>query len=273
MFYKVVWFGICFVNSVTKTKIIMKKVILALILGSGSFVYGQNVESTNNTRKYLFHFKSDSVKTPDSVLYKNRKETIPIEERRCYKNKLSGYFNINVQSQPISSNRLYLFQYVPLLNGGIITNNNYFLGIDFTYGIKDIYTNQNISNYSNSVTMVGLGLEGGKFFYPDKLISFAPFLKTSYNYLDINKSHFSEYQLGDNITLDKDWFLKTTIGLDIYVNISSNVRIGLGTGYTKSSGVKMNYLSNEDLSGMAYIAKIQFHSQFRKIFTSFKKNW
>ena len=251
----------------------MKKVILLLLFGSATFVYGQNLDTTKNTRKYLFHFKSDTIKIPDSVLYKNRKETIPLEERKGYKSRLSGYFNVNLQTQSLGSENLYLLQYVPLFNGGIITSSNYFFGVDFSYGMKKIYTNPSISNYSNSVTMIGMGLEGGKFFYPDKLISFAPFVKASYNYLDINKSHFSEFQPGDNMTLDKDWFLKTTIGCNVYLNVTSDVRVGFGAGYTKSNGVKMNYLSNNDLSGMSYVAKIQFHSMFKKVFTSFKKNW
>jgi hypothetical protein len=237
----------------------MKKAILLLLLGSATFVYGQNVDSTEKVRKWIFKSKTDDIKprVDTLFLFKNNK---PFEETFFGRNKFSFYSDFVINVNPLGDQKLYGGS--PFLKVGFIQNKKFYAGIGYGLSIKEKYTETDISMFPTRIASSSLGLEFGYHILPEKIIHFSPFVGLNHNWIRFDKGFYTDLYLDDEMYVQKDKYWNLRLGTDVFVNITEGIRLGLNVNYNTPLNSVISESFTRKISGIGYGFKLQFHTSF-----------
>jgi hypothetical protein len=235
----------------------MKKIILLLLLGSFFSCYGQQIDSVEKARKWIFKSKTDTLIPKIDTLFKQNK---PFEETYFGRNKIDLYADFAIKISPFGNQML--FGSSPFLKAGFIKNNKTYFGIDYTLSIKEKYTESDVSIYPTRIASSSLGFEFGYHILPKKLIHFSPYLNLNHNWLRFDKGFYEDFYINDNLYVVKDKYWNVQLGTDVFLNITEGLRLGFNVNYnTPLSKVISGPITNK-LTGVGYGVKLQFHTSF-----------
>lgn len=235
----------------------MKKTILLLLFGSFFSCYGQQADSSEKVRKWIFKSKTDTVTPKIDTLFKSNK---PFEETFFGRNKIDLYADFTLGASPIGNQNIY--KALPFTKVGFIKNKKMFFGVGFVFGAKGKYTDNNISTYPTFISATSLDFELGYHILPEKLIHFSPYISINHSWLSFNKGVFKNFYIDDDFHVVKDRYWNFQLGTDVFLNITDGLRLGLNINYNNPLSNVISESITDKLKGVGYGVKFQFHTSF-----------